>query len=110
VVQDDIILVTRLGGGQAQAVRGGDHIEAARQRLIADPQMLRTLELQNPQVAQAARDPVMFRRLMEQIELQRRQSLQVDNDLLNADPFDVEAQKKIEEAIRKENISRNMEV
>lgn len=41
----------------------------------------------------------------DELELQRQR----DIGLLNADPFDVEAQKRIEEAIRQQAVLENME-
>lgn len=67
----------------------------------------------NPDLAQAAmNDPERFNMMVQQIEQSRRQaetqkSLQLA--ALNDDPFDVEAQKRIEEAIRQENIAANLE-
>jgi hypothetical protein len=57
-------------------------------------------------------DPERFNMMVQQIEQSRRQaetqkSLQLA--ALNDDPFDVEAQKRIEEAIRQENIAANLE-
>ncbi|KAH8550329.1 hypothetical protein BGW37DRAFT_81645 [Umbelopsis sp. PMI_123] len=57
-------------------------------------------------------DPERFNTMVQQIEQSRRQaetqkSLQLA--ALNDDPFDVEAQKRIEEAIRQENIAANLE-
>lgn len=67
----------------------------------------------NPELADAAQnDPARFRDLLGQLaamqesaRLQREREMQ----LLEADPFDVEAQKKIEEAIRQERVLENME-
>jgi hypothetical protein len=57
-------------------------------------------------------DPERFNTMVQQIEQSRRQaetqkSLQIA--ALNDDPFDIEAQKRIEEAIRQENIAANLE-
>jgi hypothetical protein len=57
-------------------------------------------------------DPERFNMMVQQIEQSRRQaenqkSLQIA--ALNDDPFDIEAQKRIEEAIRQENIAANLE-
>ncbi|KAL2610463.1 hypothetical protein R1flu_029036 [Riccia fluitans] len=43
----------------------------------------------------------------QQLELRRRQQRELE--LMNADPFDIEAQKKIEEAIRQKNVDENWE-
>jgi hypothetical protein len=78
------------------------------ENIVADP-CVQT----NPDLAQAAmNDPERFNMMVQQIEQSRRQaetqkSLQLA--ALNDDPFDVEAQKRIEEAIRQENIAANLE-
>jgi TATA-box binding protein (TBP) (component of TFIID and TFIIIB) len=70
-------------------------------------------EKTNPELAQAAmNDPERFNTMVQQIEQSRRQaetqkSAQIA--ALNNDPFDIEAQKRIEEAIRQENIAANLE-
>ncbi|KAL3690297.1 hypothetical protein R1sor_016606 [Riccia sorocarpa] len=43
----------------------------------------------------------------QQLELRRQQQREIE--LMNADPFDVEAQRKIEEAIRQKNVDENWE-
>jgi DNA damage-inducible protein 1 len=57
-------------------------------------------------------DPARFAELLRQTrerqnstELQRQREI----SLLNADPFDIEAQRKIEEAIRQQAVLENME-
>ncbi|CAK9256575.1 unnamed protein product [Sphagnum jensenii] len=50
---------------------------------------------------------LLRRQHQHRVELQRRQ--QQELDLMNADPFDVDAQRKIEEAIRQKNVDENWE-
>ena len=67
----------------------------------------------HPELANAARsDPVRFSQLL--LQLRQRQTdaeieRQREMDRLEANPFDVEAQQKIEEAIRQQAILENME-
>lgn len=67
----------------------------------------------NPDLADAAQnDPSRFRELLHQLQsMQESARLQREREmaLLQADPFDVEAQQKIEEAIRHERVLENME-
>ncbi|KAJ3310001.1 DNA damage-inducible protein 1 [Blyttiomyces sp. JEL0837] len=109
LVQDDIILAR----ATAAPAGAADPFENARQQLLSDPIALRRLEAQNPQIAQAVRNPAEFRRFLQQIEAQKReaerQAALEEQMLQNADPFDIEAQRKIEEAIKKENVNRNWE-
>ena len=66
----------------------------------------------NPELIDAARsDPTRFATLLRQVrqqyetaEAQKRR----ETAALNADPFDIEAQQKIEEAIRQEAIMENL--
>jgi len=46
-----------------------------------------------------------LRQRQDDLELQRQREI----ELLNADPFDVEAQRRIEEAIRQQAVLENME-
>jgi DNA damage-inducible protein 1 len=68
----------------------------------------------NPELAQAilsvdteVLQMLLRRQHQHRVELQRRQ--QQELDLMNADPFDVDAQRKIEEAIRQKNVDENWE-
>ncbi|KAJ2842183.1 DNA damage-inducible protein 1, partial [Coemansia brasiliensis] len=74
---------------------------------------MRQLEQTHPEIANAARnDPQEFTRLLAQLRQQQEgaaQRQQEELERLHANPFDVEAQQRIEEMIRQENIMRNME-
>ncbi|KAJ1950712.1 DNA damage-inducible protein 1 [Linderina macrospora] len=89
-------------------------MEALRQRLLNDPALLRQVSQGQPEIEQAARsNPAEFARLVGQLEAQRQQAeeqRQREIEQLNADPFNIEAQRRIEEAIRQENVARNMEL
>lgn len=66
----------------------------------------------NPELARAAlNDPARFSSMVQQLEQSRRQAEQQRQTMMAAssDPFDIEAQKRIEEAIRQENIAANLE-
>jgi len=66
-----------------------------------------------PELASAAvSDPRRFAELLREsssrrADQERRRELEIAR--LNADPFDVEAQRRIEEAIRQEAVSENLE-
>jgi DNA damage-inducible protein 1 len=95
-----------------QAPLDAEHIEAARRRLAADPAAVSHLIRTQPDYAQALNDPQKFRELWEE---KHRQQAQIQREreneiaLLNEDPFNPEAQKRIEEIIRKENIEDNLQ-
>ena len=66
-----------------------------------------------PEIADAAQNnPEAFAELLRQTH-QRQQEAEVERQheisRLNADPFDVEAQRKIEEAIRQQAVMENLE-
>ncbi|KAG0346702.1 DNA damage-inducible protein 1 [Podila humilis] len=100
--------------GQIHASGGDPHnAEQIRQHVLSDPALLRQLRETQPELANAAQnDPNRFHELIREIEVQRRTAemtrMQHINQL-NADPFDMEAQAKIAEAIRLENVAANME-
>lgn len=66
-----------------------------------------------PELAAAAQnDPARFRELLKHLsDMQQSAKLQQQHEaeLLNADPYNIEAQRKIEEAIRQEAVLENME-
>lgn len=66
-----------------------------------------------PEIATAAEnDPQRFAELLRQ-QAQRRQEAELarqrEIELLNSDPFDLEAQKRIAEAIREQAVQENMQ-
>jgi len=87
--------------------------EMMRLQILGDPNLMRQLEHSQPELANAARsDPARFSQLLRQFrqmqadaELERQREM----DRLEADPFDVEAQRKIEEAIRQQAVLENMD-
>lgn len=87
--------------------------EYARAQILQDPNLMRQLEQSEPEIADAARnDPAKFKQLYnargERYAAMQREKHQME-ELLMADPFDIEAQKKIEEAIRQQQVLENME-
>ncbi|GAA6015574.1 hypothetical protein JCM10207_008132 [Rhodosporidiobolus poonsookiae] len=87
--------------------------ETMRRQVMGNPQLMEQLRGSNPELADAVQsNPTKFREMVQQLEsMQQSARLQHSREmqLLQADPFDVEAQKKIEEAIRQEQVLENME-
>jgi len=83
--------------------------------LRANPQMLQQLRFADPELAEAASDANLARltallaRRQHAIQEQKMQE-QRRIALLNADPFDIEAQRKIEEEVHASNVRENMEM
>ncbi|TFY75761.1 hypothetical protein EWM64_g8251 [Hericium alpestre] len=83
--------------------------EMMRLQLLGDPELMRQLRETQPEVAAAAQsDPARFAELLRQT---RGRQVEADREIqkLNADPYDVEAQRKIEEAIRQQAVMENLE-
>ncbi|KAI8070375.1 ubiquitin-related domain-containing protein [Gongronella butleri] len=112
---DMLLLQTSRAMPSSSALGGASdssHYEVMRQHVLSDPRLMEELARVQPAIAQAARNnPQEFATLMEQVDRTRRQAEQQRQDLLAAsdNPFDVDAQKRIEEAIRQENIAANLE-
>ncbi|KAF9266200.1 hypothetical protein L218DRAFT_101107 [Marasmius fiardii PR-910] len=87
--------------------------EMMRLQLLGDPNLMNDLRRTQPELAEAAQNnPTRFAELLRQMrtrqddaELARQREI----ERLNADPFDVEAQRRIEEAIRQEAVMENLE-
>ncbi|CAO3671725.1 unnamed protein product [Umbelopsis vinacea] len=113
IEHDDIVLLRRQQPQAGSSANNNPNFDMMRQHVLRDPRLLQQLANTNPELAQAAmNDPERFNMMVQQIEQSRRQaenqkSLQIA--ALNDDPFDIEAQKRIEEAIRQENIAANLE-
>ncbi|KAI0700617.1 hypothetical protein BC835DRAFT_398845 [Cytidiella melzeri] len=83
--------------------------EMMRLQLLGDPNLMSQLEHVQPELARAARsDPSRFAELLRQT---RNRHNEADAELatLSADPYDIEGQKRIEEAIRQQAVMENLE-
>lgn len=84
-----------------------------RLQLLGDPQLMANLRQSQPDLAAAAlSDPARFRELLasltaRQASAKRQADEQISRD--NADPYNIEAQNRIAEAIRQEAVLENME-
>ncbi len=87
-------------------------IEQLRQQLVADPQQLSGLIGHSPELAEVVHDQnrflqVWMRMLDERNRMQREREDEMK--MLNEDPFNIDAQKKIAEMIRREKIEANLQ-
>lgn len=86
--------------------------EGVRQHLLNNPQKLNELSQSDPELVAAAYDPVRWR---ETFAMRQRQAEQAERErqnqiaLLNEDPFNVDAQRKIEELIRQDRVVENLQ-
>lgn len=87
--------------------------EMMRLQLLGNPELMRELQQAQPDLAAAAQnDPARFAELLRQTR-ERQYSAELEQqreiEALNRDPFDVEAQRKIEESIRQQAVAENMQ-
>ncbi|KAJ9653810.1 DNA damage-inducible protein 1 [Neophaeococcomyces mojaviensis] len=97
-------------GGQASSEL--PDAETIRLQLLGDARLLANIQARDPELAHAASDSDRFRRIytqrQQQSEDQQREKEQM-MALLDSDPFNEEAQAKIEEIIRQERVMENMQ-
>ena len=103
---------TPSGQSSTQRARNTNGEEQLRLRILQDRAVRSEVERRDPELAAAAQDPQRFRgvweaRRVQNEQLQREKEEQIAR--LQADPFDVEAQQKIEEMIRQERVMENMQ-
>jgi len=106
-VPDDAALLLRrkvnIAGRSAE-----QDAETMRLQLLGDPDMMNQLRTANPELAAAAQNhPARFAELLRQTH--QRQLAAQEIARLEADPFDIESQRRIEEAIRQQAVIENME-
>ena len=84
--------------------------EVMRQQILQSPSLQQNLRQHNPVLLDAAlRSPQEFAQVITQQRAKVQEMQAAQEELLNADPFDVEAQKKIEESIRQDRVTENLE-
>ncbi|KAJ2907397.1 putative dna damage-inducible protein 1 protein [Zalerion maritima] len=92
--------------------RGDDEAETLRLRILGDPSMRAQMESEMPQIAAALNDPQRFAQLLHDAsdrDRRERAERQRQIAMLNEDPFDPEAQARIEEIIRQERVMENLQ-
>lgn len=87
-------------------------IEMVRLQTLGNQSAVQHVRQRRPELASALNDPAQFREVFirmkreeEQMANEREQQMR----LLNEDPFNVEAQQKIEELIRQDNVIQNLQ-
>lgn len=91
---------------------GGPDPEALRQQLLRDPRQLANVRNQDPELAAAVMDPNRWAQTWEHRQSQQQEAEQERRNqiaLLNEDPFNVDAQRKIEELIRQDRVVENLQ-
>ncbi|XP_006833844.1 PREDICTED: protein DDI1 homolog 1 [Chrysochloris asiatica] len=106
---------------QAQALASGEKVVSSqgldspaliRSMLLSNPHDLSLLKERNPRLAEALLSGNLetFSQVLMEQERERTLKVQERLHLYSADPFDLEAQAKIEEEIRQQNIEENMNI
>ncbi|KAK4999069.1 3-isopropylmalate dehydratase, partial [Elasticomyces elasticus] len=98
--------------GNRRLVPGPEEIETTRLNLLGNPAALAQVREQKPELAAAVNDANQFRdrwNAMMQEDEERERERQNQIRLLNEDPFNVEAQRKIEEMIRQDRVVENLQ-
>lgn len=99
-------------GQQRQGAPGQHEIETTRLSILGNPAAMAQVREQRPALAEAINDSNRFREVwMEMIreDQGREQERMEQMRLLNEDPFNIEAQQKIEEMIRQEQVQNNLQ-
>lgn len=98
--------------GGAGAMTSPAQIESMRQGCLRNPAQLAQIRQQQPDLADAVHDQQRFKDIFERLigaERDRERERQNQMRLLNEDPFNVEAQRKIEEIIRQDRVMENLQ-
>merc|ERR1719228_2191366 len=101
--------------GQAQSVRASSAEEdpaTIREMLLANPDQMAMLKQNNPKLSEALEsgDLEAFSKVLKEQQESRKEREQLRIRMMNADPFDLEAQRLIQQEIEQKNIDQNMEL
>ena len=109
----------RQQGGQQSGQQGGQEggvqvpdAERVRLHMLGDATLMTRMRQERPELAEAASDPARFETAWREEQRKAReiqQQQEQEQRLLEDDPFNVEAQTKIEKLIRQQQIARNLE-
>ncbi|XP_023326271.1 protein DDI1 homolog 2 [Eurytemora carolleeae] len=111
-----IQIPTNLGGGgggsRPAAARNEEDPAFIREMLSANPDQLALLKQNNPRLAEAHQSGNLeeFAKVLREQQAARRDREQQRIRMMNADPFDLEAQQLIAREIAQKNIDANMEL
>ena len=101
-------------GGQRRGPPGTNpqEIETARLSILGNPAAMAQVREQKPALAEAVNDSNRFKdvwlEMIREDENRERERLE-QMRLLNEDPFNVDAQRKIEEMIRQQSVQENLQ-
>ncbi|QRV72376.1 aspartyl protease [Ceratobasidium sp. AG-Ba] len=111
-VQENAMLQLRRKAVIAGRIVGHDE-EMMRLQILGDPNLMRQLRETQPEIADAVQNnPQRFTQLLHQHRERQQQATmahQREIDTLNADPYNIDAQRRIEESIRQQAVLENME-
>ncbi|KAF2725826.1 DNA damage-inducible protein 1 [Polychaeton citri CBS 116435] len=91
---------------------GEEEIETTRRSILANSGAMAQVREQRPALAEAINDSTRFRQVwldMIQEDEARENERQEQMRLLNEDPFNIEAQRRIEEMIRQQSVQENLQ-
>ncbi|KXT13801.1 hypothetical protein AC579_2338 [Pseudocercospora musae] len=103
-------------GQQSQQRRGApnspEEIETTRLSILGNPAAMNQIREQRPALAAAMNDSNRFREVWQEMRREdddRERERMEQIRLLNEDPFNIDAQRKIEEMIRQESVQENLQ-
>ncbi len=102
----------RRGTAQAGRRQNGQDPELLRLQALGDPRVLQQIRSIHPELANVVHDAARFGQVLQQVEnTQQKKEAEKQRELalLNEDPFNVEAQAKIEEIIRQDRVMENLQ-